>query len=183
LTIHGRSVTEDRSYTIACGEEDEQLHVLYRLIPNGALTPQLVRLQVGDTVPLSGPYGQFVLRDPMAPLVFIATGTGIAPCRAYARTYPGLNMTVYHGVRTCEDLFYRTELSAFAYHPCVTQGGDHVFKGRVTELIPTRPAPTDAHYYLCGAYEMIYDMRAHLLERGVPAAHIFMEGYYYRPDY
>lgn len=182
LTIHGRSVTEDRSYTIACGVEDEYLHVLYRLVPKGTLTPQLVRLQAGDSVTISGPYGQFVLRDPTVPMVFIATGTGIAPCRAYTRTYPELDLTIYHGVRTSADLFYRADLSAYAYYPCVTQSQGEAFKGRVTDLIPTHPAPLNAHYYLCGAYEMIYDVRAHLLERGVSTAHIFMEGYYYRPD-
>ncbi|MEM7394086.1 MAG: FAD-binding oxidoreductase, partial [Verrucomicrobiota bacterium] len=73
LTIHGREVIDDRSYTIAGGESDEALHVLYRLIPGGRLTPWLVDLKPGDPLDISGPFGEFVIRDPARPIVFIAT--------------------------------------------------------------------------------------------------------------
>lgn len=181
LTIHGRDVTEDRSYTIASCEQDEHLHILYRYVPTGVLTPQLVKLQAGDAVSCSGPYGQFVLRDPGRPIYFIATGTGIAPCRAYIRAYANLPVTIYHGVRTEEELFFRDEFERFAYHPCLTQEQSaRAFQGRVTDCLREHALPLDAHYYLCGAYEMIYDVQALLSERGVPPDHIFAEGYYYR---
>jgi ferredoxin/flavodoxin---NADP+ reductase len=151
ITLHGRAVTEDRSYTIASGEQDEYLHVLYRHIPHGVLTPQLVRLRPGDTVDMSGPYGQFVLRDPKRPVWFIATGTGVAPCRAYVRTHPELDLTLVHGVRTAEDLFYRREFERYVYHPCLSAQPSLCFDGRVTDFLVTRKVPTEAHYYLCGA--------------------------------
>lgn len=183
ITIHGRELTEDRSYTIASGERDEHLHVLYRLIPHGVLTPQLVRLQRDDRIDMSGPFGQFTLRDPGAPIVFIATGTGVAPCRAYIRTHPELDLTLIHGVRLAEDLFYRKEFERYDYRPCVTGEPGCGYRGRVTDYLrggfDIRP---DAHYYLCGAYEMIYDVQALLTESGVDPARVFIEGYYYRLD-
>ncbi len=180
ITLHGRSLLEDRSYTISSGEQDPHLHVLYRVVPNGVLTPQLATLTPEDEVQWSGPYGQFVVRDPQRPLWFIATGTGIAPCRAYLRTYPDIDLTVVHGVRREEELFFRPELESHRYIPCLTQQAEPFYHGRVTAYLENQDCPTDAHYYLCGAYEMIYDMQALLIRKGVPATHIFVEGYYYK---
>jgi ferredoxin/flavodoxin---NADP+ reductase len=180
LTLHGREVTEDRSYTIAAGEKDPHLHVLYRLVPGGVLTPQLILLQVGDHIDVSGPYGQFVLRDPARPVIFIATGTGVAPFRAYTRTYPGVQYTLIHGVRTEDELFFKEEFQQYAYHPCLSRQETPHFHGRVSQFLQTFDCPPEAHYYLCGAYEMIYDVQALLLKRDIPAEQIFTEGYYYR---
>ncbi len=181
VTLHGRDVTEDRSYTIASGERDEHLSILYRLIPSGVLTPQLVQLRTGDEVELSGPYGQFVVRDPSQPLCFIATGTGVAPCRAYARTYPNVDLTLVHGVRSADDLFFRAEFESFNYVPCLSKEEEAgCYSGRVTDWLERNPQGADVHYYLCGAYEMIYDVQDLLIAQGVPPEHIYTEGYYYR---
>lgn len=184
LTVHGADLLHDRTYTIASGERDESLCILYRLIPSGRLTPHLAGLQSGDTLKVSAPYGEFVLRDPARPVVFIATGTGIAPCIAYRRTYPQLNLTVLHGVRSEDDLFYRAELEAgTAYHACVSgPAGPASFKGRVTACAARLAFPPEAHFYLCGANEMFYEMRDLLEARGIPLANVFTEAYYYRLD-
>lgn len=183
ITIHGRSLVEDRSYTVVSGERDEHIEVLYRLIPTGALTPQLAALQAGADIEWSGPFGQFVLRDPTRPIWFIATGTGIAPCRAYIRTHPALDATIFHGVRHAAELYFRDEFSSFAYHPCLSADNQSdCFSGRVTHLLKDTPCPPDAHYYLCGAYEMIYEVQDLLLDKGISPDHIFNEGYYYRLD-
>lgn len=182
LTIHGRDVLEDRNYTIASGERDDCLQVLYRVIPAGKLTPQLAQLRPGDTVEVSGPYGEFVLRDATRPIVFIATGTGIAPCRAYVRTHAGLDLTVLHGVRRAEDLFYREDFAGRPYHPCTSAEAGPGYHGRVTDLSRTLAFPAGSHFYLCGANEMFYDMRDLLRARGVDSGCIFTEAYYYRFD-
>ena len=184
VTVHGRDLLEERTYTIASGEQDDALCILYRLIPEGRLTPFLARLKAGDEIQVSAPYGEFTVRDPDRPAVFIATGTGIAPCIAYRRTYPQLNLTVLHGVRSEDDLFYRAELEAgAAYHACVSgHAGPACFKGRVTACATTLAFPPEAHFYLCGANEMFYEMRDLLEARGIPLANVFTEAYYYRLD-
>ncbi|MBW7908595.1 MAG: hypothetical protein H3C50_06705 [Kiritimatiellae bacterium] len=179
LTVHGRTLYEDRNYSIASGEKDDHIQILYRLIPSGALTPQLAALTEGDALEISAPSGEFMIRDRARPLVFIATGTGIAPCRSYIRTHPDLAITILHGVRTAEDLFYREELSSRVYHPCLSADDSAGFRGRVTDLSKTFPFPDNAHFYLCGANEMFYDMRDILRERNINPAAIFTEAYYY----
>ncbi|HMP96528.1 MAG TPA: FAD-binding oxidoreductase [Kiritimatiellia bacterium] len=184
INVHGKNRLENRSYTICSGERDEELRILYRYIPGGVLTPQLIERQPGDHVTVSGPYGEFVLRDTRRPIYFFATGTGIAPCRAYLRTHPDLDLTLIHGVRDPADLYYRNDLPARRYIPCVS-GPHHdpaAFGGRVTGWAATNVLPPDAHYYLCGANEMIYEMRECLEQSGIPREHVFSEEYYYRMD-
>lgn len=183
ITIHGRSVVEDRSYTVVSGEQDEYVEILYRLIPSGVLTPQLVPLSAGAELEWSGPYGQFVLRDADRPIWFIATGTGVAPCRAFVRTVPTLDLTLFHGVRHEGELYFRPEFESYQYIPCLSaQSVAGVHHGRVTSRLRETDCPREAHYYLCGAYEMIYEVQDILLDKGVSPEHIFTEGYYYRLD-
>ena len=185
INLHGRDHLEDRSYSVCSGMHDPHLTVLFRLIPTGVLTPQLVRLKPGDTITVSGPYGEFLIRDRKRPLMFFATGTGIAPCRCYLRSHSDLNMTLIHGVRLGEDLFYRDEFSRIAYQPCLTgEAGawPGAFAGRVTDFARTLTLDPDAHYYLCGANEMIYEMQEWLEACKIDRAHIFTEAYYYRSD-
>lgn len=178
ISLFGADRLDQRDYTVVSGEDDAELEVLYRLVPHGALTPQLVSWSAGQEIELVGPYGTFVVRDPARPLVFIATGTGIAPARSYRRSHPDLAMTILHGVRIEEDLFYQDEFQAGSdYHACVSSAGR-----RVTDLVPDLAFPDEADYYLCGANEMIYEVTDQLQARGIAAEHIFTEPYYYRLD-
>lgn len=181
LTIHGPIPQHDRSYTIASGEQDENLQILFRLIPHGKLTPVLSRLKPGDEIEFSGPYGEFVIRDASVPIIFVATGTGVAPCLSYLRTRPDLNVTLLHGVRHAADLYYRDFFGQWRYFPCVSRETvPGTYHGRVTDFWNSRLWPEGTHYHLCGANDMIFDMQILLREKGVPEKRIFTEAYYYR---
>ncbi len=182
ITIHGPDITQDRSYTLAGGTGDPDLQVLYKYIPNGRLTSRLVQCKPGDTLDISGPFGQFTLRRPRAPLTFIATGTGVAPCRSYIRSHPDLDLRLIHGVRRAEDLYYREEFEVYDYHPCCSREDGTGFPARVTHVAETMPLRDDEDYYLCGAYEMIFDIHKILAARGISDDRVFHEEYYYRFD-
>ena len=182
ISLYGAGPLDARDYTVASGEGDETIDILYRHLPEGVLTPQLVGLKPEDTIELSGPYGRFTIQDAARPMVFVATGTGIAPCHAYARSCPELDLTVLHGCSVPEDLFYREALSRYSYYPCVSGQDVDGFRGRVTRRLETLELDPAAHYYLCGANEMIYEVQDRLAERGINEEHIFTEPYYYRAD-
>lgn len=182
ISLYGAGPLDVRDYTVASGEGDSTVDVLYRLMPAGILTRQLIGLKPGDTIDLSGPYGRFTVRDKKVPMVFIATGTGIAPCHAFAASYPELELTVLHGCATSEDLFYREALSRYNYFPCVSGQVVEGFRGRVTRRLERLELDVSAHYYLCGANEMIYEVQDLLAEYGVHEKQIFTEPYYYRAD-
>ncbi|MFO1492745.1 MAG: FAD-binding oxidoreductase [Kiritimatiellia bacterium] len=184
VSLHGAGRFDSRDYSIASGTGDDWIDVLYRLVPHGVLTPQLLRLRAGDGVPVSGPCGAFTVRDPARPLVFIATGTGIAPCRAFLRSHPGLRLHVLHGVAEPCDLFYREEFEPAAerYLPCCSRVEHGGFQGRIPARLEGLELPADADFYLCGANEMIYEATDLLVDRGVDRARIFHEPYYYRVE-
>ena len=179
ITIHGPDASFDRTYSIASGEDDSELRILFRLIPDGKLTPLLSRQLPGDVIEYTGAFGSFTIRDPGRPVLFVATGTGIAPCRGFARTHPQLDLTILHGVRTGDDLFYRNELSTFAYHPCLSRDMESGFRGRVTDLLATIPLEKKQHCYLCGSNAMITDAHRILKSRGMSDGAIFSEPYFF----
>ena len=182
VSLYGAGPLDARDYTIASGIHDEHLKVLYRLMPEGVLTPQLAGLKPGDSLDIAGPYGTFTVRDPEVPMVFIATGTGIAPCHAFAESFPALELTILHGCAVAEDLFYRDTLSRYSYLPCVSGETVDGFRGRVTHRLESLELDHEAHYYLCGANEMIYEVQDMLAQRGLDQQRIFTEPYYYRAD-
>lgn len=182
LNLPGRDPLDERSYTVCSGARDPDLQVLVRLMPGGNLSPALARLREGDALTVTGPLGEFTVRDPSRPCWFIATGTGIAPARAYLRSGAAPDLTVLHGVRHVRDLFYREVFAGIPYVSCVSGEDGGMVRGRVTEALDAVHPPPEAHYYLCGANEMIYDVRDRLLARGVSADAIFTEAYYYRAD-
>ena len=180
VSLTGRDKWDQRDYTICSAPEDTTLDVLYRLIPHGLLTPYLVTLKEGATVNVQGPYGQFTVRDPSHPLLFCATGTGVAPCRAFLRSNPDLDITLLHGVRTPEDLYFREEFTACTYLSFCSRTPLDGVQGRLTEALNDIDLPEHVHVYLCGANEMIYEAENILTARGIPADSLFHEPYYYR---
>lgn len=180
ILLHGRDHTEDRQYSLSGAAEDEHLEILYRLIPEGVMTPQLVTWQPGQEISFTGPFGSFLLRDFLAPMVFVATGTGIAPALSFARSHPGLDLTVLHGVREEVDLFGEGILPPDRYLPCISRQADTRHRsGRVTDAVLELDFQPDTHFYLCGANDMILETRRILLNRGIPDSHIFSEAYYF----
>jgi ferredoxin-NADP reductase len=73
-----------RVYSLASSPSREDLEFCVRRVPGGQLTSDLaVDLEVGETVTLRGPYGELLLEEPSArDVVFLATGTGVAPFKS-----------------------------------------------------------------------------------------------------
>lgn len=180
ILLHGDEPDLDRTYSIACGENASTLRLLYRLIQNGARTPQLAELKTGMQIDFTGPTGNFHLKSPDSPCIFIATGTGIAPAISFLETYPQLDMTILHGVRNTEDLVYDDWLRGTTYLPCVSGSKtQEYYSGRVTQYIRERPLKSGLDIYLCGSNSMIEDVRALLLNQSHDGSRIFCEPYFF----
>lgn len=180
VSLGGENPLDQRDYSIASGEKDTSLDVLYREIPHGIVTPHLRKKRVGDSIPVQGPYGRFTIRNPEQPLVFCATGTGIAPFRAYLHSHPHLDFTLLHGIRFPEDLYFREEMGAINYLPFSSKEPLQGKTGRLTDHLREMDLPPNGAYYLCGANEMIYEAEEILKGREVSTDQIYHEPYYYR---
>lgn len=180
-----------RAYTIVSSPHEKgHLEFYLVLIEDGSMTPRLFALYPGDRLWMSPKItGTFVLSKAPedANLVFVATGTGIAPYVSMLRTImkPGntRRIALFHGVRESRDLGYMKELRAmervsphFTYIPTISRPGNEIVPwngrtGYVQQIWESRqlekiwgfePTPDDTQVFLCGSPGMIESMVDHL---------------------
>jgi Na+-transporting NADH:ubiquinone oxidoreductase subunit F len=68
----------------------------------------------GDKVTISGPYGEFFIKDTQAEMLYIGGGAGMAPMRShlyhlFQTLKTGRKVTFFYGGRTKQELFYVQE--------------------------------------------------------------------------
>lgn len=170
-----------RIYSICSAEKDEEISILYKIIPSGKLTPILNNLTSGDQFYVSSPYGSFTANND--PAWFIATGTGIAPFISMIFSGYDKNKTLIHGSRDIQNLYFykdmRRMLGSNYYPCCATAKDDDIYRGRVTKFISERTDLSQNNkYYLCGKAEMVVEIRDFLINRGIPFQNILSEIYF-----
>lgn len=171
----------NREYSMYSNANAPFLEFLIREVPDGMVSPELKKIKVGDPVEVDGPYGQFCLKEPFEPdskYLFLATGTGIAPFRSFAQTFPGLNFSIYHGIRLPEEQYGGAEYAPGQYVACVSQDVDETRSLRVTEYLKRNPVDPDTIVYLCGNRNMIVDAFSLLREQGVGGDNLFTEVFF-----
>jgi len=108
-----------RAYSLASSPTEDELEICVRRVPGGKLSPRLCDdLAVGDELTVRGPYGELVLGDHSPrDMLFLATGTGVAPLRGMIEyvfetgrdTYEGQprDVWLFLGAAWRDDLPYR----------------------------------------------------------------------------
>jgi NAD(P)H-flavin reductase len=179
-----------RPYSIASPPSNPYvIDLLLNLVPDGPGSTFLFSLQTGDPVSFRGPAGTFLLREyPDRRLLFVATGTGIAPLRSmiYARLPSPTPVTLIWGLRNESDLYYQEELAElatefpeFSYTVTLSQPSPEWrgARGRVQSVIEsTIDRVDDLAVYVCGGHEMIQSVTALIRARGMCPIH--REQYY-----
>jgi NAD(P)H-flavin reductase len=186
----GRTVT--RPYSIASSPSSSHtVSLLLNLVPDGPGSTYLFSLCEGDETRFTGPAGNFYLRDdPGRDLLFVATGTGIAPIRSMLlanadRPQPS-RATLYWGLRSQRDLYYVDELTCMSrdlpgFSHVITlsrpEAGWEGAAGRVTTLIEQQVHEVKRlAVYLCGNSGMIMEITRLIQAKGL--CPIFREKYY-----
>ncbi len=177
-----RSMTRD--YSLANAPQDDHLAVCIRLIPGGTVSPVLANAEVGQVFQISEAFGYFIYQPSGKRPVFVATGTGIAPFVAYARSGVG-RFHLLHGVRSMDDLYYRDIVSppSKSYTACISQppsddsAADGVFAGRVTHYLQNELPAGEYDFYLCGRGEMVRDAMA-VIDRRFERARVYTETFF-----
>jgi NAD(P)H-flavin reductase len=181
-----------RSYSIASPPSlRDRVLLVFNLVTGGPGSTYLYALRKGDPVAFKGPAGSFYLReDRKRHLLFVATGTGIAPLRSMLLTRFERNdsqpVTLFWGLRYERDLYYQDELQAladrheqFSFVTTLSQPGTKWTgaRGRVTALVRERiTSVQNLAVYLCGNGDMIKDVAAIIQAKGL--CPIYREQYY-----
>ncbi len=186
---------QQRAYSVASTPAEPDLLFSIKLVDGGRASMWIEQvLRLGTTVPMKGPFGVFVLQPEKTPknYAFICTGAGVAPFRGQIKhaleAGEKRKMDLLFGARNKADLFWVEEFSAlakrypnFALHTSLTSGeadwSGH--RGRVQVVAPQiiGDQMPNTCVYICGAPEMVKDVKAHCLEWGIPKADVHAEGY------
>ncbi|MBI3604387.1 MAG: hypothetical protein HY205_08095 [Nitrospirae bacterium] len=180
-----------RPYSIASPpSQRDRISLLLNLVPGGPGSTHLFGLKEGDEAQFKGPAGAFYLKDDgTRDLLFVATGTGIAPVRSmldhlFERGFSH-SSTLYWGLRSQRDLYYQDELAALAsrhknFRFITTlsrpepgpQAGWSGATDRVTKLVEERVSSvSNLAVYLCGNSGMIGAVSALISRKGLCPIH------------
>ncbi|MBB3195159.1 FAD-binding oxidoreductase [Roseateles terrae] len=177
-----------RSYSMAnAPQEDHFIELHIREVPEGQMSHYWFRdAKPNDLLRLRGPLGTFFLRGHTGrDLIFLATGTGIAPVKAMleglarsdAASQPR-SISVYWGGRQPADLYWRPEedprLDALRprlrFVPVLSRAGSdwNGARGHVqSALMAQAPDLRSALVYACGSDAMIRDAQTQLCSQGL----------------
>ena len=167
-------------------------------IPPGKMSSFVFNLKPGDTVTISGPFGEFFARDTDREMVFIGGGAGMAPMRSHIldqlkRLRSQRKISFWYGARSKREMFYGEDFDRLAaenpnfdWHIALSDAlpedewtGSTGFIHDVLfeEYLKTHPAPEDCEYYLCGPPAMNQAVIAMLLDLGVDREDIMLDDF------
>lgn len=187
--INGSPIT--RAYSIASTPSGSTFELCLNCVPGGKLSPYLFTLKPGDRIPMTGPWGALIFRQPVEDSVLVATGTGIVPFRAMLHDrlpQDSLHQfTLIHGARYEYGLLYRAEFEElarkhknFRFWPTITRP-DPAWQGRTgwvqQHLFEAIGDRRDLKVFVCGLKAMVDDVRARLKTAGFDRKRIICEKY------
>jgi CDP-4-dehydro-6-deoxyglucose reductase, E3 len=181
-----------RSYSVAnAPTADNQLQLHIRAVQGGAMSDYWFNhARVNDLVRINGPLGSFFMR-PLTGLhlIFLATGTGIAPVKAMLEQLANaqaldqpLSITVYWGGREPQDLYVNPCQwhPATRYVPVLSRAPDGWVGARgyvQKELLTDAPDLTHTVVYACGSDAMIQSAKATLIKEGLPDKRFYSDAF------
>lgn len=172
-----------RSYSLAAaGFADKTLELHVRAVEGGVMSDYWFNhAKTNDLLRLNGPLGTFFLRDAAGmDLVFLATGTGIAPVKAILESISDLepgqhpdSVTVLWGGRIPDDLYldFGAMPGEHRFIPVLSRADNGWLgaRGHVQDvLLDQRTNLRKTVVYACGSDAMIHSARDALLQAGLP---------------
>ncbi len=164
----------------------------------GICSSYIFSLKPGDKITISGPYGEFHVKDTPNEKMFIGGGAGMAPMRShlfhlFQTEKTPLPVTFWYGARSLREVFYAEqfeeiarEFPNFKFHLALDNPKpEDNWKGYVgfihsvifDNYLKNHEAPEDIEYYLCGPPMMNAAITKMLDELGVPPENIMYDDF------
>jgi NAD(P)H-flavin reductase len=200
-TVVGLSMQHDggtlrHAYTVSRADPAKStLEFLYRVIPDGRMTPHLAVLAPGAEMRLAGRGGHPITGEvDTAPegIVLVSTGTGIGPLYGFSQMVLAqglkLPLKLFAGFREAQDTCLQAELQQladthpnFEWHFSLSRP-DAAWKGlrgHVTESMPALLGPVqNLHFHLVGNGNMVVELYKVLMLVGLKDARVTSEIYF-----
>ncbi len=192
IGLHDGDEVVARPYSLVSTAQENHLEVYFNIVEEGPLSPRLFALAAGDEVLVSGRPSGFLTVSEVPPakhLWMMATGTGIGPFLSILKSDAAWrkfdNLILCHSVSYAEELAYQDLIEQiaerrgerFRYVPVVTRES---FDGGLGKRFPSimrdgslerfsgfEINADDSHVMMCGSTDMITDVSAALVERGM----------------
>lgn len=164
----------------------------------GVCSSYIFSRKPGDKVTISGPYGEFFIKDTQNEIVFIGGGAGMAPMRSHIfhlfhTEKTTRKVSFWYGARSLREVFYEEEFRAiekefpnFTFNLALSEPkpednwtGYTGFIHKVLEdnYLGKHEAPEDIEYYLCGPPMMNSAVTNMLDNLGVPEENIAFDDF------
>ena len=170
-----------RSYSIANATSASPLVFFIKNYGGGRFSNYLFNeAKINDLLRIEGPMGTFFYRKTKKKnIIFLATGTGIAPVKAILEqmdennaTLMDKNIFLFFGGRKEEDLFWKPKLANIKVNfiPVLSRRNDqwNGEKGYIQNIVISKEIDLeDSVVYACGSENMIKDSRGLLTANGL----------------
>ena len=164
----------------------------------GICSSYIFNLKPGDKCMVSGPYGEFFIRDTQNEMMFIGGGAGMAPMRShifdqFQTKKTSRKATFWYGARSSKEVFYEDhfrkiekDFPNFKFTiglsdplPEDNWTGDIGFIHNIifNNYLKDHEEPEDIEYYLCGPPMMNSAVENMLLELGVPKENVMFDDF------
>ena len=166
--------------------------------PPGKMSSYIFNCKPGDKVTISGPYGEFFIKDTDAEMVYIGGGAGMAPLRShiyelFKNLKTGRKVTYWYGGRSLRELFYveqfreiEKDFPNFKFNIALSepQPEDNwdgyvgfIHQVLFDHYLKDHAAPEDIEYYICGPPMMNAAVFGLLDELGVEKENIAFDDF------
>lgn len=167
-------------------------------IPPGKASSYIFNLKPKDKVTISGPYGEFFIKETGREMLYIGGGAGMAPMRSHLfhlfRTLRTKRKVSYwYGARSKREMFYdedfqniERDFANFKYHVGLSdplkEDQWKGFTGFIHQVVyekylKNHEEPEEIEYYLCGPPLMIEAVQSMLDSLGVPPEMIAFDSF------
>jgi len=157
-------------------------------VPTGIASSYIFNMKPEDKVTVSGPYGEFFIKDTDREMVYIGGGAGMAPMRShlfhlFKTAQTGRKVNFFYGARSLREMFYDDQFKEIAnkfpnfnYNVALSEPlPEDNWKGPVgfihqvvqDTFLEKHSDPSEIEYYLCGPPMMIDAVNKMLYNMGV----------------
>lgn len=161
----------------------------FQKVNSGICSSYIFSRKPGDKVTISGPYGEFFIKDTDREMIYIGGGAGMAPLRSHIfhlfnTLKTGRKVSYWYGARSKREVFYEEEFREiekqfpnFKFHIALSEPKEEdnwtgytgfIHQVLYNEYLNKHEEPEEIEYYLCGPPVMNDAVQKLIYDLGVP---------------